>query len=232
MQKPYRLHYAPDNASLIVRLVLLELDVPFDSVLVDRGKSEQASDHYLAINPAGLIPALETDHGTLFETGAILLWLSERHSAMAPGVGSPERADFLKYLFYVSNTLHPNLRMHFYPQKYITADQSRALREGCRSNLIRSLDMLNTAAAGHFPWLNGADLSVLDIYLAACLRWMALYANQAPAWFDLNTWPNLRALCAQMDQRDSVATASPIEGFAPNPFTSPLPVTPTIGTAI
>ncbi len=36
MTHPYRLHYAPDNASLIVRLALQELGVPFTTLLVDR----------------------------------------------------------------------------------------------------------------------------------------------------------------------------------------------------
>jgi len=45
------LHYAPDNASLIVRIVLEELALPYETVLVDRSASAQSSDAYLKLNP-------------------------------------------------------------------------------------------------------------------------------------------------------------------------------------
>lgn len=231
MSVTYRLHYAPDNASLIIRLVLLELGVPFESVLVDRSVQQQKSPDYLKLNPAGLIPALETDNGTLFETGAILLWLSETHKAMAPSPGSPERAGFLKWMFYVSNTLHPNLRMHFYPDQYTDVEPA-ALRRGCEANLTRSLELLEkTAGEGH-SWLNAQIPSVLDFYIAACLRWMHLYATKNGKWFVLTDWPNLSALCTRLDHRASVKEASPVEGFAPKPFTNPQPVTPLEGSAV
>ena len=80
-----RLHYAPDNASLCIRLALLELDLPFEAVLVNRSIRAQKSAPYLALNPNGLIPVLETPDGPLFETGAILLWLSDTYGGLMPG---------------------------------------------------------------------------------------------------------------------------------------------------
>jgi len=77
MNQPYRLHYAPDNASLIIRLALDEIGAPYEAVLVDRQAEAQKAPAYLAMNPAGLIPVLETPQGPMFETGAILLWLGE-----------------------------------------------------------------------------------------------------------------------------------------------------------
>ena len=79
MTGPLTLYYAPDNASLCVRLALLEMGIPFDTVLVDRSKAGQHDPAYLALNPNGLIPTLVTPHGPIYETAAILLWLSEQH---------------------------------------------------------------------------------------------------------------------------------------------------------
>ncbi|GAB5390435.1 MAG: glutathione transferase GstA [Alphaproteobacteria bacterium] len=231
MPSDYRLHYAPDNASVIVRLVLLELGQEFDDVLVDRRQQAQQSPEYLKLNPAGLIPALETPAGPIFETGAILLWLSEVHGAMAPAPGSKDRAAFLKWLFYVANTLHPNLRMHFYPAKYIDSHQTE-LQSGCQANLTHSLELLNDLAGSGQPWLNGTVPSILDFYLAACLRWMALYTTQDKDWFTLTDWPNLHALCAKLENRPSVQSALYIEGYAAQPFTNPQPVTPPQGVAL
>ena len=80
----YTLHYAPDNASLIVRLALEELGVPYHALLVDRRKNAQKSKAYLALNPSGRIPVLETMDGPIFETGAILMWLVDQHQALGP----------------------------------------------------------------------------------------------------------------------------------------------------
>jgi glutathione S-transferase len=118
----YRLHYAPDNASLVVRLALEELGQPYDTVLVDRAARGHKAPEYRALNPAGLIPVLETPDGPVFETGAILLWLADRHGALAPAPDSPDRGAFLKWLFFTSNTLHAGLRMRFYPAQYAAGD--------------------------------------------------------------------------------------------------------------
>ena len=120
----YVLHYAPDNASLIVRLALEEAGLPYRSALVDRAARAQDSAAYRALNPTGLIPTLATPQGPISETAAILLWLSEAHpeAGLAPRPGSPLRLPFLKWLFFLSNTAHADLRQVFYPTKYVAPD--------------------------------------------------------------------------------------------------------------
>lgn len=116
--RPYRLHYAPDNASLCVRLALLRLGQPFETVLVDRRGRGQKVPAYLALNPNGLIPTLETDEGPLFETAAILLWLADRHGrGLAPPVGHPDRGRILAWHVWMANTLHVAMRSLFYPEQ-------------------------------------------------------------------------------------------------------------------
>ena len=66
----YRLHASPDSASMAVRMVLLELGLPHEVRAVDRAGGELASTDYRALHPLGLIPALETPDGTMFETAA------------------------------------------------------------------------------------------------------------------------------------------------------------------
>ena len=109
METTLRLHYAPDNASLIIRLALEELGLRYETCLVDRAKNAQSQATYLAINPNGTIPVLETPDGVLFETAAILLWLSEVTGKLAPAVGTPERAQFLKWMVWCSNTFPDRL---------------------------------------------------------------------------------------------------------------------------
>lgn len=229
MTAPLILHYAPDNASLPVRLVLEELQLPFETRLVDRATGAQRAPAYLALNPAGLIPALETPDGVIFETAAILLCLADRSGRFAPAPAGQARGTFLKWLFFASNTLHAELRRHFYAGKYIGDDpgDQELLRYHARRAVLAHLRLLNDARGPDTP------LSVLDFYLAAMVRWCALYPRgTAHSWFDLNSFPQLHSMAAALEMRDSAKAAQQAEGLGPTPFTAPHLPQPPEGTAI
>ncbi|WP_296762422.1 glutathione S-transferase family protein [Sediminimonas sp.] len=233
METPYRLHYAPDNASLVIRLALLELDQPFETVLVDRRAGAQRSAAYLALNPVGRIPVLVTPHGPMFETAAILLWLADRHGRVLPGADSGARPLALSWLMFLSNTLHAEMRMLFYPDQYTGPDAHAcdALRTGLRDSLRRHLALLDRVAGAGHGWLGAATPSALDLYLCACLRWLALYPVGDTSWFALPEHPHLARLAASVEARDSVARAARSEGLGPHPFTTPRLPTPPEGSA-
>ena len=111
----YVLHYSPDSASMAVRMVLEELNLPYRLRLVNREDGTRDTAGYRALQPLGLIPALETPDGAMFETAAILLWLADRHPGadLAPAPADPARGDFLKWFFYTSTNLHPTLLQVF-----------------------------------------------------------------------------------------------------------------------
>jgi glutathione S-transferase len=225
----YRLHYAPDNASLVIRLALEEIGAPYETVLVDRSARAQKSPGYLALNPAGLIPALETSEGVLFETGAILLWLADRHGRGAPAPDAPARGDFLKWLFYLSNTVHPTLRMSFYPEQYL--DHSAGdLCAAAQARFAGQLDILEGRAA---PWLSAGCPSVLDPYLACLMRWRAHYpARAGTGEYDPRRWPRLFSLLTRIEDRPATRAAIAAEGLGPHPFTAPAPPDPPEGSAL
>ena len=75
------LYYAPDNASLIVRMLLEELELVYKTELVDRSAKEQQSERYLHLNPEGLIPVCIINGDPVFETAAILLSLADSSQA-------------------------------------------------------------------------------------------------------------------------------------------------------
>lgn len=226
----YVLHYAPDNASLAVRLALEELGLPYRAALVDRAARAQDSAAYRALAPTGLIPVLETSDGPLFETGAILLWLSDRHGGLAPAPDAPERGDFLKWLFFASNTLHADMRGLFYPDRYAGADAAgfRALTEG---RILRALGLLDAGLAGRPAWCRPDAPGALGCYLGPLLRWLALYPRSAPMAPDLALFPALAALLAGLEARPSTRRAAEAEGLGPAPFTAPTYPTPPAGSA-
>ncbi|GFE48762.1 glutathione S-transferase [Roseobacter cerasinus] len=225
----YILHYAPDNASLVIRLALEELAVPYRTHLVDRHQGGQRAPAHLALNPNGLIPALETPEGAMFETGAILLWLADRHGGLAPSPDSPDRGDLLKWLFYLSNTLHPALRRLFYPGSYIGDDPAHQarLQTETRQNILSHLKILEA------HWRPTAEPTVLDLYLAPMLRWVQIYPQDSDrSWFDLASFPALHHVASRLESRASTRTAQAAEGLGPTPFTAPQAPNPPEGSAL
>lgn len=227
----YVLHYAPDNASLVVRLVLEELRLPYRTALVDRSASAQRGAHYKRLNPVGRIPALETPDGPLFETAAICLWLADRHRDglhLSPDLSNPARGKFLSWLFFLSNTVHAELRNLFYPQLVAGTDPEHqaVASQQIQTSLTAHLDLLNIRQ-------DSGDLTICDLYLAVLLRWSALYPVEADrSWFDLARWRNLNALAQRIEMRGSALAAAQAEGLGPTPFSNPHPATPPEGSAL
>ena len=96
-----RLHHHPETRSQRTHWLLHELGLPFEVVErpFDRSLRDPA---YLALSPAGRLPALEIDGETLIETGAIAEVLCERFSPDGLGrpPSHPERAEWLVWVHF------------------------------------------------------------------------------------------------------------------------------------
>ncbi len=114
------LHYHPSNASFAPHILLEELQVPFRLSLVQRDIGAHKSPAYLKLNPNGLIPVMEAGGQVLYETAAILLHLADTHPAagLAPPLASAERAQFYKWLIWLTNTLQPPIIAYYYPDRW------------------------------------------------------------------------------------------------------------------
>ncbi len=225
----YTLHYAPDNASLIVRLALDGAGIANRTALVDRTTRQQDSPAYRALNPAGLVPVLETLLGPISETGAILLWLSDTHR-LGPAPDHPDRPVFLKWLFFLSNTAHADLRMIFYPHQYAPADRFAAHHEIISARMRSHFALIDGAVREH-PRLFAAA-TPLGVYAVTLTRWSALYPADAPRWFDLAAFPALQGLARAQEARVETPVIARIEGLGPHPFTRPEQPNPPEGSVL
>ena len=228
MSAPLHLHYAPDNASLCVRLALEELGLAYETELVDRSTRAHKSAAFLALNPNGFIPVLETPHGPMSETAAILLWLADTHGKLMPVAQAPERMHAVQWLMWLANTLHPTLRMMFYPDQYAHGD-ARPTHRMTAQRLRAQLDIVSAATTA--DWLESDAASAQACYFAPMLRWAALYGGGAD-WFDLRQWPRLLAFAQRMDARDAAVRAAAAEGLGATPFSAPHPCNPPEGSAL
>lgn len=226
----YRLFYAPDNASLMVRMTLEELQQPYETQLVDRAVGGQKHPDYLQHNPVGKIPTLLIDNEPVFETAAILLHLAERHNAMAPAPADPARAPFLKWLFFVSNTLHADFRLLVYPHKHTSEAGYADLQRGAEQRMAHAFSILDDAAP---EWSDREDVpTIIDYYLVTMMRWCALYPSKDQTWFNIAAYPTLNALAKSIETRPAVHAAIQAEGLNETPFSLPDYADPPEGTTI
>ncbi len=231
----YTLYYSPDSANLVVRMALHEAGADYDARLVDRGRGEHRSDRYRALNPQGLLPVLVDGDTVLFETAAILLYLVDRHPELGPGIDHPARGDLYRWLFYLSNTLHAELRLRFYSVRYVAnASGEAGLRGAVAARLADHLAMLDRQIGGHDDgWLLASGFSVCDLYLAACCRWMVLYPPQDPVDHAvIDALPALGRLLERLGARASVASACEREWIEPPYLVRPRMPSPPSGSVL
>lgn len=225
------LYYAPDNASLIVRLALEEAGIAYETVLVDRAARAHKAPDYLALNPCGVIPTLMTPQGPLAETAACLLWLNDSHpqAGLGPAVGDHRRAMFLRWLFFLSNTIHADLARVFYPDRYVPPETVAFHHAAMARRISEHLSILDAAVRAD-PGLFEPP-SVLGLYVGPLIRWGCLYPQSAARWLELRNYPALEALVTSLECRASVRAAVLAEGLGDRPFSSPQLADPPEGSA-
>jgi maleylacetoacetate isomerase len=101
--------YFRSSAAYRLRIALNLKGLDYDYVAINLLKQEQKSEHFRAINPAALVPALETDDGAvLTQSVAILEWLEDVHPepALVP-VDTHARAVMRSVVNHIACDIHP-----------------------------------------------------------------------------------------------------------------------------
>lgn len=171
--EPYALYYYPGNASLLPHMMLHEIGAPFELRLVDRDAGAQRSPEYLRLNPNGRIPVLIQGSIVLYETAAIALYLVEQHpdAGLGPQPGKAERADFLRWMVHLANTVQPEFRAYFYPHEHVAERAAAPLvKQSAEMRLDGMFDRI-AAQLGNGPWLLGERFSAADLFLFMLIRW-------------------------------------------------------------
>ena len=219
------LHYYPGNASLAPHILLQEIGTPFELVLVDRTKQAHQSPAYLALNPNGLIPVLRDGPLALYECVAIGLHLCDTHPAagLAPALGTPARAQFYKWLVWMTNTLQATLIHYFYPERMVNdgnASGAQQVRAHAQRRIGGLLNQLDAQLASHGqPWLLGAHYSAADAYALMLCRWTRGF-DGAPgsATAPARSRPQLGPYLQRVLARPAVQRALAAEGLLGQPL--------------
>lgn len=217
----YVLHAVPDWASFCVHAALAEMGVPFrlNLIDVDAGGLDEAA--HRRVQPFGLIPGLDTPEGPVFETGAILLWLSERHG-LAPAPGSPGRAGFLSWFVFTNNALHTGAMDLLHPERAGGEACAAAVSATARARLVEQLAVMEAMVARDRPdWLSPDAPSVLSIYLSMLLRWLRAFPAVPEHAIDCAAFPALQAVAQGMEARPAIRAAAAAEGLTGKFFSAP-----------
>jgi len=212
-----QLHYFPGNASMAPHLLLRELGVPFELKLVDRAAGAHKSAAYLKLNPNGLIPVLVDGDLVLYETAAILLHLVDTHpqAGLAPAVGTPERAQFYKWLVWLSSTVQPMMTHYFYSDRMVAPGNvagAAEVRAQAEARIGTLMDQIDAQLSSHgSSWMLGQRFSALDPYAFMLCRWTRGFGRPA------RSLPHIAPFLQRMLERPAVQKVLEAEGLAP-PF--------------
>jgi glutathione S-transferase len=197
------LHYYPSTAAMIPHIVLEEIGADYERVFVDRTTGEHRKADYLRLNPNGLLPVLRDGDLTLYETAAIVLHLCDTHPAanLAPSVGSAARAEFYKWLMWLTNTLQTALIVYFYPDRWVEAGNEAGageIKRVAERKVAGMLTQLDEHLGAHGQeWFAGASFTALDPYVFTLCRWTRNFANERPARDYEHLGPYLRRVLAR-----------------------------------
>ncbi len=148
-----------------VSIMLEELALPYTVKTVNISKREQFDPAFTAISPGNKIPAIvdaDAQDGplTLFESGAILVYLAEKTGRLLPSSG-PQRAKTLEWLHWQIGGLDPTLAQFgffaLFAKEKVPGALDRFSAEADR--LLGVMDRRLQEAA----YLAGEDYSIADI---------------------------------------------------------------------
>ena len=177
--EPLRLYWRPGTASMAPHAALAEIGVAYELVRIEQDAA-QTDPEYLALNPLGVVPTLVDGVVVVPESAAILLYLADRFPAahLAPG----ERAQFYRWLVFLTNTLQTSFIRFFYPERY----GPEGVGDLAAAEAQRHFDLLERELEGR-EWLTGEHRTAVDLFLFMLTRWGRRL--EPAAW----TRPNIRA---------------------------------------
>ncbi|MCT0198690.1 glutathione S-transferase family protein [Synechococcus sp. CS-1325] len=174
------------------RWYLAEKRIPFQWTLLDMAAGEHRQESFLALNPFGKVPLLIDDEAvaadggslSLFESGAILLYLADRfgHEFSSPA----QRAEAEQWVLFANATLATALFVESARQK----------------EFPRLMAALNNRLAGGAPLL-GTAWGVADCAVQAHLAYLPVFFPQ----LDLSPYPNVQSCIAATQARPAYQAA-------------------------
>ena len=184
------LYHRPQTRSSSIAWLLDELEVPYETSVV---ASLRTPDGKGAIDPAnphphGKVPALKDGDETIFESGAIALFLTDKYrkKPLGPAPGDAGRGEYLSWLFYRPGVMEPAFMEKRFNVQHVFGAMGWAPPDEVE-------DVINAHLAKNKYFL-GDEFSAADIMLGGGMNFMIMFkmANETPV---------LKEYCARITDR-------------------------------
>jgi GST-like protein len=194
--------FAPTPNGWKITILLEELGVPYRITPVDIGAGQQFEPAFLAVNPNNRIPAI-VDHApaaggplTIFESGAILLYLAEKHGRFLPA-DPAGRWTTIEWLMWQMAGLGPMLGQNGHFALYAREPIPYAI-DRFRNEAARLYGVLERRLGETGAFLAGGDYTIADM---ACFPWVMTHKAQK---FDLADYPEVKRWFAELRAREAL----------------------------
>lgn len=189
------LYHRPQTRSSSIIWLLEELEVPYETKTV---ASLRTPDGAGAVDPSnphphGKVPVISDGQETIFESGAIALYLTDtyRKKTLGPAPGEPKRGAYLSWLFYRPGVMEPAFMERRFAIKHVFGAMGWAPPEEVE-------DVLNRHLAANRYFL-GDEFSAADIMLGGGLNFMMMFKMATET-------PVLKDYCARITDRPAYRT--------------------------
>jgi len=181
-------HFFRSGTSHRLRIALNLKGLPADKVAVDLRTGQHEQPAFKALNPQGLVPALQTDAGdVLIQSPAIIEWLEETHPTPPLLPADPlDRARVRALAAIVGCDIHPinNRRILMQLRQQFGADEA-AVNAWCATWISAGFDALEALLAadtrrGSFCWGHAPTLA--DVYLVPQVESARRFGVGMAAW--------------------------------------------------
>ncbi len=156
-----RLYTAATPNGRKASIALEELGLPYEVVRIAIGAPEHPTPDFLALTPNHKIPIIDDDGQVIWESGAILLHLAEKHGGLLPE--DPKgRITAIQYAFFQTGGIGPNLGRLAPQLQRPEGERNREMVQIFLGEVTRLLGVLDRILADDRPYLAG-EYSIGDI---------------------------------------------------------------------
>ena len=188
---------ARSTCSRKVLTALYETNTPYELNVIDFSKREHKQDPHLSRQPFGQIPAIDDEGFKLFESRAILRYLSAMNGDMLTPSTVKERALMDQWASVEQSNFSPSAMKFIYHHTF-NRPQEPAVLEAALATLTTCFTALSVPLARH-PYLSGEKFSLADIGYMPYLQFL----KDTPVNEKLQLFPEVVAWWDRLRARDS-----------------------------
>src|SRR3954468_19420511 len=184
-----------------IHIMLEECGLPYRAIPVNIGAGDQFEPEFLAISPNNKIPAIVDPDGpdgkpiSLFESGAILLYLAAKRARFLPSDGRG-RYTALEWLMFQMGGVGPMLGQAHHFRLYAPEKIPYAIDR--YTNEARRLYGVMDRRLAKRKYIAGPEYTIADI---AIFPWLRSWKNQGVDW---NDYPHLKGWFDEIAARPAV----------------------------